>query len=208
MLGAIGLLWSTPLVYPLRLLVVFFHELSHALMALATGGSVLRIELSAMEGGVAYTTGGSRFLTLNAGYLGSLLWGGAILWAAAHLRGGRILSGLLAAILLLVCLTWVRPLLSFGVLFCLLAGAGLVWVAARLDHHANDTLLRLIGLTSLLYAPLDILDDAVLRHGHPSDARMLAELTLVPTLVWGVVWCGLSVVMAWWFLREAARAKG
>ena len=204
-LGVICLLWSTPLVYPLRLLVVFFHELSHALMALATGGSVLHIELSPLEGGLAYTAGGSRFLTLSAGYLGSLVWGGAILWAATRLRGGRIVTGALAGLLLLVCLLWVRPIFSFGVLFCLVVAAGLLFVAVRLHHDYNDLLLKLIGLTSLLYAPLDILDDVLLRGGHPSDARMLAEMTFIPTLVWGVLWGAVSLVLAWWFLREAAR---
>ena len=37
---AIFLLWHYPVLYPLKLLVVFFHESSHALMTISTGGSV------------------------------------------------------------------------------------------------------------------------------------------------------------------------
>jgi len=39
-LVAILFLWNTWVVYPLKILVVFFHELSHGLMAVVTGGSI------------------------------------------------------------------------------------------------------------------------------------------------------------------------
>ena len=33
-------LWNTSLVYPLKILVVFFHEISHGVAAVLTGGSI------------------------------------------------------------------------------------------------------------------------------------------------------------------------
>ena len=41
------MLWGTPVVYPLKILVVFMHELSHGLAAVFTGGSIEAISLSA-----------------------------------------------------------------------------------------------------------------------------------------------------------------
>ena len=78
------LLWGTFVVYPFRLFVVFLHEISHGLAAVATGGRIVSIGLSVDEGGVCLTRGGWPFLILNAGYLGSLLWGAGFL-----LLGGR-----------------------------------------------------------------------------------------------------------------------
>ena len=83
---AIGFLWNTLFVYPLKIFVVFMHEVSHGLAAIATGGRILEIQINPQQGGHALTQGGSRFWTLTAGYLGSLLWGGVILLLAARTR--------------------------------------------------------------------------------------------------------------------------
>ena len=65
--------WDSGFVYPFRILVVFFHEMGHALMTVITGGRVAELGLNHMEGGHTLSMGGNRFLILNAGYLGSLL---------------------------------------------------------------------------------------------------------------------------------------
>ena len=57
----IGLLWDTPVVYPLKIFVVFMHEVSHGLAAIATGGRLIEIQVVAQQGGHAITAGGSRF---------------------------------------------------------------------------------------------------------------------------------------------------
>lgn len=75
MLSLIILGWEYALLYPLKLLVVFFHESSHALATLLTGGNVQELVLVKEEGGHVISTGGNRFISLSAGYLGSLLWG-------------------------------------------------------------------------------------------------------------------------------------
>ena len=59
--AAIILLWDTWLVYPLKILVVFFHEMSHGLAAIVSGGSVEEIQVVEGIGGTAWTRGGSRF---------------------------------------------------------------------------------------------------------------------------------------------------
>ena len=40
----IAFLWNTQFVYPLKIFVVFMHEVSHGLAALATGGSIKEIQ--------------------------------------------------------------------------------------------------------------------------------------------------------------------
>lgn len=201
----ISILWNTIVVYPLRMLVVFFHELSHGTMALITGGRILRIELVAIEGGLCITQGGIPFLVLSAGYLGSLLWGGALLVIAARSRWDRYLCMALGGVMLLVALLWVRPVVSFGFLFTLLIGAGLIAAGWKLNEDICDFILKLIGLVSILYVPMDILSDTLARPNQPSDARMLGIITGIPGVVWGTLWTLLALAAGVYFVTMAAR---
>ena len=199
----VWLLWNTWVVYPLKLLVVFFHELSHGLTALATGGRIVEIRLMANEGGLCITAGGSRFLTLSAGYIGSLVFGGLILLAAARSGRDRMLSAALGVIVLLVTLLWVRPVLGFGFLFAVAAGAALIAAGMYLPSRANDLLNKTVGLTSCLYAVMDIKSDILDRPNAVTDATMLAHLTGIPAFAWGVLWICIALPAALFFLALA-----
>ena len=195
-------LWDTWLVWPLKLLTVFFHEISHNIAAFLTGGSFGRIVLESNEGGVTWPSGGSRFLILNAGYLGSLLWGSGLVLAAAATRRDKRLTGLLGGFLGAVTLLYVRS--PFGFLFGLGAAAGLIWASYRLSEAANDALLKVIGATSCLYVIPDIWSDVVTRSCN-SDAKMLAREFFGPRLMWGGLWIAASVGVLFATLRTAAR---
>lgn len=196
--------WNTPVVYPVQVFVVFLHEISHGLMAMATGGSIQRITLNPRLGGACYCSGGNAFLTLSAGYLGSLVWGGLILEAGRRsgTRAHRVTTAL-GVFTLAVTILFVRS--GFGILFGLLFGGALLAVARLVGAQANRVILMGLGLTSCLYAILDIKSDVLDRPQLPSDARMLAELTGVPTVVWGVLWIAIAVVVSGWLLVRAFR---
>jgi hypothetical protein len=184
-------LWDTAVLYPLKVLVVLFHELSHGLAALVSGGSIEQIEISVDQGGVCITRGGSSFLILNAGYLGSLAWGVAFLIVAARTRHDRLVVGLVGVMLVLVTLVYIRSL--FGFVYGIVAGAVLLGIAAKLPNKVSDLVLTIIGTVSCLYAVWDIGSDVIFRHIPGSDAYRLAELTGIPSVVWGVVWIVVSV---------------
>jgi hypothetical protein len=76
----------------------------------------------------------------------------------------------------------------------------MVGMGVKLSHDVNELVLKTVGITSCLYAVLDILDDVLLRPGIGSDADMLADLTLIPSVVWGVVWIAAAVVASGVFL--------
>lgn len=197
--------WNTILVYPLKVFVVFLHEVSHGLAAVATGGRIVRIELSPQEGGLCVTQGGSRFLTLSAGYLGSLLWGAAFLILGFRSRAQRGIVLLLGIFVLSVTLLYVRTVFGFG--YGLAAGAALVAVAWFLAPAASAFVLRLVGVVSCLYAVWDIASDLLLRSVPGSDANALAQLTHVPGVVWGLLWIGLAAAGSFVALRVAT-ARG
>ena len=69
LLGLIILAWEYPILYPLKLLVVFFHESSHALATLLTGGSVQELVINKDQGGHVISQGGNLFIVLSAGYI-------------------------------------------------------------------------------------------------------------------------------------------
>lgn len=190
---ALWFLWNTPVVYPLKVFVVMLHEISHALAAVATGGSIQRIELTWDQGGACFCPGGNAFLTLSAGYLGSLGWGILLLLlVSGPVRRYKLVLLAMGALLGAFTVLYVRSL--FGILFGALAAAALLAAARGLAPAANRVVLTVLGLTSCLYAILDIKSDVIDRPGLRSDAHMLAELTGVPTVVWGAFWIVLALV--------------
>ncbi len=193
-------LWQTPVVVPLKILVVFLHEISHALAAWLTGGSVEQISISAQQGGFAVTRGGNLFAILSAGYLGSLALGAGLLMIALHSTADRAVTAALGAMMLLVTLLYVRDL--FAVVFCVVAGLVLLGMARFLGHAANDMALRVIGLSSLIYVPYDIYDDTIRRPSVRSDAYMLAEAFGGTAMIWGAIWLVLSGIIIVWCLRR------
>jgi len=193
LLLAIIALWSTPVIYPLKLLVVFFHEMSHALATILTGGIVQEMAVTLLQGGHVLSTGGSRFIILNAGYLGSLILGAIIYLLARHTRWDRTISALLGLIILVISLFFVRNF--FGFFFGIASGLVLLWLARYSSEKINDILLRVVGLTSMIYVPLDIFSDTISRSYLRSDARMLAEEFGGATILWGGIWIVLSVIV-------------
>ncbi len=181
------LLWNTPFVYPVKLFVVFMHEISHGLAAVATGGEIRAIAIVPEEGGWCECPGGNAFLSLSAGYLGSLLWGGAMIWSAERFPSrAPWFSAALAALLGTITLLFVEQ--GFATFFGLAFAALLLVLARRARPAANRMVLAMLGLTSCLYAVLDIKSDILDRPELRSDARMLSELTPLSTEMWGVVW--------------------
>lgn len=198
------LLWPTPVVYPLKVFVVLLHEISHALAAIATGGTVERITLDPAEGGLTLARGGSAFIMLSAGYLGSLLWGLLLLEAAAGKpRIVRATVAIVGVFILAMTVLYVRNI--FGVVFSVFAGAALLFASQRLRPRAIALLLTVLGATSALYALLDIRSDTIQRAHLPSDAQMLGELTGIPGVVWGILWTAIGLVLVGLMARRVYR---
>ena len=204
--AALWYLWYTPVVYPLKIFVVLLHEVSHALALWATGGEVASITLNALQGGATYGRGGIPLITLSAGYLGSLGLGALLVMGAQTRRvSQRVLLGVVGGLVLALTLLFIRNGFGFG--FGLLFGIGLVVAARQLPVAWSKWTLVVLGLTSVLYAILDIKSDVLDRPELRSDAAMLAELTGVPTQLWGVLWiaaaCVAAVALFRWTLRRA-----
>ena len=192
-------LWQTQIMIPLKILVVFFHEVSHAIMTILTGGEVISLSISTEQGGSVWSRGGNRFLTLSAGYLGSLLIGATLLMTALRTNADRLVMAFCAIVMLAITAFYVRD--GFAIVFCLTTAIAMGVMAKFLNHDLVDLLLRVIGLTSLIYVPYDILSDTILRSGLRSDARMLAEEIGGFTVMWGAIWLIISLIVIFYCLR-------
>lgn len=183
--------WQTNAVSPLKILVVFFHEASHAIATFLTGGDVVSLTISSNQGGAVTSRGGNRFVILTAGYLGSLLIGVGLLMAATRTRADRKIMALCGVVMLVIAGLYVRD--GFALTFTICVGATMLLAARYLGHTANDLFLRVIGLTSMAYVPFDIFSDTIARASQRSDARILAEEFGGSTQLWGALWLFISL---------------
>lgn len=202
---AIFFLWNTIFLYPLKILVVFFHESSHAIATIVTGGKVVAFEVVPQAGGHVISSGGNRFITLSSGYLGSLLWGIVLFSMAVSSKMDRSVMAVLG--ILLIAITAVLGSNTFVFLFGIATGVTMLLAARFLSAKINDFLLRIIGLTSMLYVPIDIYSDTIARSHLRSDAYMLAEEFGGATVLWGASWLIISLLFIFFSLRRLFRTR-
>ncbi|MEO5342657.1 MAG: M50 family metallopeptidase [Gammaproteobacteria bacterium SHHR-1] len=206
-LAIIASLFYAPgwLLAPLKWFEVFFHEFSHGLAALLSGGDILRVDLQFGGSGTCHYRGGFRPLVAFAGYAGASLWGLAIYSAAAALnkRTAHLLIALLLASLALVALLWARDLETWLILLLM---AGILLLLLR---HGEQSLLKLavefIGLFILISS---IQSPLFLRYVQGrGDAADLRALTGIPELVWIGLWLLIGLTALLMVLRNGLRAR-
>ena len=196
LLGLFGLtvwLWSTLVLYPVKLFVVLLHELSHGLAAALTGGEILSIEVNELIGGFCHYRGGNSLVVASAGYLGSLLWGGVILVVASRTHFSRHLAVVVSAVMVATTILWVRNL--FGVYYTLGFGLLLLLFSRYLPEWLLRIVMQFLGTASCLYVIADIKEDLITSHQAGSDAEALAQLTGIPAIFWGILWGFVALVM-------------
>lgn len=154
----IALLWNLPYVrwslWPFKMLVIAFHEFSHAATACCTGGKVESISLDPREGGVTHMRGGISAITLPAGYLGSSLIGALLIFCGFDIVASKVASIALGVCFLLT-LWWARK--DWLTIVTVLLSVGLL-IACWFIKHAEPLrfVVLFIGVMSALYSVWDI----------------------------------------------------
>ena len=185
---------------PFKWLESYFHEISHGIAALITGGNIMRIQLFTNGAGLCTTLGGSTFLIAFAGYAGASIWGTLIYFFAGRTqRIAQVFSGFMMLLLASSILLWARDLLTLVILIVLL-----VMFFIAIKKHALPYLqkfMQLLGLIILLnslLSPLYLLDGR-----HLGDGAALSGLTGIPEFIWIVCWTG-GALFAVLFLRKSS----
>lgn len=203
LLAASIVFWDSIVLAPVKLFVVLMHELSHGLAAVLTGGSIVRIEIDPRIGGACLTQGGWSFVVVSSGYIGSLLLGGAILLAAQRARSAALLAGAIGVAVLVVTLLFVRN--GFGLAFGVAFGAAMIAMARFLPPALVETALLYLGGMSALYAVVDVKEDLLTLQPRLTDAAIMASMTGVPAIVWGLLWSALSLLLFLVIMRQVWR---
>lgn len=157
--------------------------------ALISGGNIISIQLFLNGAGLCTTQGGSRFLISFMGYFGATLWGFVIF---SLVQGNKKVTKALSLCILLLLtvsvLLWVRDLLTFFIIAVLFVIFYLKWRSQRPALAWLLQLTAMIVLLNSILSPLYLLDGK-----HLGDGASLANLTLLPEIVWVILWSVLGV---------------
>lgn len=206
-------IWQIPIVNPVKLLVVLFHEFSHVIMGYATGAVIFGIAIDPGGAGITLGMGGNQLLVLMAGYLGSLAMG-VVLYA---------LCAVWAPIEVWLCLTVFCGLSMFtGWLngFTKVFGWGtlilMAYGAVAFSSDLKLILLRIVGTASSLYPIIDVFGElwGIGRQGFNvrgrtigSDVMVFGQMLGVPWWVVGLFWTLAGLVLLAWLVPWSAHKE-
>jgi hypothetical protein len=191
-ISAIVLLQIPILSLPFKWLESYFHEISHGLSALISGGGIVKIELFPNGAGLCTTRGGSILLISFMGYAGAILWG-SLIYSIASIsqKTAKFFSSLIILLIVFSLIFWVRDLLTLVIVLVIL---GLFLLKLKLPNTGHlQKILKLTGMMVLLnsfLSPLYLLDGRSI-----GDGARLSEITLIPELIWVIIW-SVSAVFA------------
>ena len=208
-------LWRVPIINPIKLIVVIFHELSHVAAAYLTGGVVFGIAIDPGGAGVTLGMGGSETIIVAAGYVGSLLVGILIYALVAVWEPDDIWGVFCILATLSVAFGWLN---DFTAIFGYGTMALLFLCYFKLSAEVKKFVLRWIATTSCLYPVLDVAGEYFQAEPQGfvvggqvigSDVARLAELTGIPvgtlTAVWATIGLGtLCFLVIWSSKKDAA----
>ena len=201
-LAAYGLSYIPVLHVPFKWLEVFFHEISHGLVAILTGGRVVSIELRPDGSGLCYYQGGWRLLISFAGYAGAVAWGLLIYLSAKSLgRRSNIIAWALTIMIGVSTILWARDLTTILILVIM---GGLLFILAKFSLGIWITsLTQFIGIyvmQSALQSPTYLLDGQA-----SGDGAVLASITFIPELIWVIIWIGIALLGFWYAWNHRGR---
>ncbi len=217
--ASFSIVWLVPflnwILFPLKMMSVAFHELSHAIAAIISCGSLVRIELEGEwqgfgnQGGCCWTRGGSQPLIQAAGQLGSAFWASVMLFCSWDILAstiGLIICGSIWFVFLLFTSCRQKPknylfIIGLSVFWWVVIGV-LLWVFWMQTPVRYVCCVIASGLTS--YCLIREITDLLL---NPISTKIGVEQTDLKKftqsigcgsnrcsyLLWGVVWLILSI---------------
>ena len=209
-------LWNLPfggvLLYPFKLLATWLHELSHGLMMLLTGAGLDHVMIYEDTSGLAYARSSAgpvgATMIAAAGYMGTPLWGAAMLVSTSTARMARAALLVFAGLLLVTALLVVDN--AFGQQSIAAIGAAFALAALALPPRWRIATAHFIAAQACVNALLDIrvllrtaqvIDGQELRCDDThtagcSDAHNMASYTFGTTANWAV-WTWAAIWLAW-----------
>ncbi len=195
------LLWNTIIIFPIKIFVVFLHEVSHSIAAILTGGSVIKMDVGFDLSGKCELEGGNTFIIASAGYLGSFLFG-AFMFHSAYSKKYMNLSFIVITII--IVLFAVNSITTAAIqILAIIFSCGLLISMKYAPETFNKYVLAVLGLVSCLYVIFDIKEDIFDQSAANSDATIIAGLTGIPEIFWGLLWVCISSIGLFFLFKSA-----
>jgi hypothetical protein len=154
---AMMVFWHNPFIMPLKIFVVYLHEMSHALGAMFTGGEVQLLVVDWDESGFTRTRGGNFLAITSSGYLGSILFGSIMLRTAIinrYEKACAIIIGLVVVVFPLL----IPQKLSHAVFILGVFWGLLLIISGLLSSFVTRIILFIMGGLTSLYSVYDLGD--------------------------------------------------
>jgi hypothetical protein len=189
---------------PFNWLESYFHEISHGIAALVTGGKIVNIQLFLSGAGLCTTQGGNDFLITFSGYAGAIVWGALIYaFASQNQRVAKVVSYFILALLACTLVLWAKGLLTMIIITVLII-LFLLKIRMKQTFYVQK-IMQLSGMLVLLnglFSPWYLFDGRAV-----GDGARLAELTYLPELFWVVIWSGSAVASIFWLNKYKGTVK-
>ena len=197
---------------PVTQFTTMVHELSHAVVCIATGGFVTGLTIvgdGSGHGGLTFCQGGMPFFYTQAGYLGTAVFGSLLIFVGQYPRLSKYILIFLGTAMAAASLV----LIGGNVLATGLAGVGsflwgiamsafLVYCGMKLKPHTANLLLLFLGIQTALNSFTGILYlvqyycGMTPSSGAWSDASNMASMPpYIPAVVWSLFWFLSSVAL-------------
>lgn len=206
------------LLTPVSQFVTMVHEMGHAIVTILTGGHVNFMTVVSDgdgHGGLTGCVGGFAFLAIQAGYVGTTLFGCLLIYLGQYPRYSKlILSGLGIAMIVASLVFMLPGLLSahfFESIGSLLWGLGMgafcVYLGKKLQPAwANLVVLFLAvqtALSSLALLWVLVPNALGLAGAHFTDATLMAGLIpFTLPIFWVLLWVCISILMLFFTLKH------
>lgn len=175
---------------PFKWTVTYFHEISHGLAAILTGGDIVLIKLRMDASGLCQTTGGWRPLISFSGYAGSAV-AGTLMYLTVVQRSQRTAKLLLSCFILLLTvsmLLWARDMVTLIILLGLIVIYSLIWCKEWVGLRLFIKFLALFVMLESVRMPLYLLEQST-----KGDDVNLKILTHIPEVIWVMIWMLISL---------------
>jgi len=169
----------------------FFHEISHGIMAILTGGNIQKIEMLFFGHSTFYVDGGNQVLILSSGYIGAVIFGTLIYNIAKKGINLSILSFSLILSFILIALFLTEDLMSKLILIIL--ATKIFFIYKVKNYYLQKFMFRFIAIYILVdgaKSSLSLIDGR-----NFGDAYELEAITNIPEIFWSLSWFCINIII-------------
>ncbi|MFD1618890.1 M50 family metallopeptidase [Thalassotalea marina] len=184
---------------PFKWFETYFHEISHGIAAVVSGGEIVSIKLYFNGAGLCTTRGGSQFLTAFMGYTGASLWGLILYKLSGYQKySATIVTIVLTLLMAISLLLWSRDPLTIFIIMSLI---GILLLKLKFSHSFYlpwiTQFISVVVLLNSVKSPLYLLDGRAL-----GDGATLAQITFIPEIIWVVIWFIIGMISLYFLARQ------